>query len=316
MVAQAERGSASPPESGAANLSNLISMKNRIASAIELLRRQPWPRSDRQSPPRIGIVVVNYNTAELIAGLLFTLYRVLPVGSFHRVVVIDNGSTDGSVPLLRAMNRAGLVELIESRWPQTHGPGLNRGVNRLARHADVDLVWVLDSDILVLRPDVLSVAVDYLERTGAALIGQKKKGRSYAHVSSNLIDPALVWRRGISPFWDDGEPGARMQAHLRRGGLKVEDFPFYREHYLLHIGAGTLRQVKETGETSNPYWQWASEGKTEERHYHGNACGAEIVARAGALLHHETGGLSGPGLVAACQRPERLRLSEPSSRTK
>jgi glycosyltransferase involved in cell wall biosynthesis len=285
-------------------------MRSRITGAIELVRRRPWPNVNGHAQPHVGIVIVNYNTVRLIAGLLFTLYRVLPRGSFHRLVVVDNGSSDGSAQLLRSMDRAGMIELTQNWWPRTHGPGLNRGVNRLARRGDVDLIWVLDSDVLVLRPDALSAAVRHLKSTGAALIGQKKLGKSYAHVSSNLFDPFLVWQRGLPPFWDDGHPGSRMQIHLRRLGMKVEDFPFYRDGYLLHIGRGTLRQVREADEKSNPYYEWATRGPTEEPHYHGNPRGSTIFASMMRKLDQEVDNLTGSSLVAACQQIERLQVSE------
>src|SRR4051794_14539127 len=78
----------------------------------ERLRRTSWPRRTRPwgSAPSVSVVTVNYNTRTLIARLLFTLTRVLPAEALARIVVVDNGSTDGSRELLDALDAAGVVD--------------------------------------------------------------------------------------------------------------------------------------------------------------------------------------------------------------
>lgn len=283
-------------------------MDRKLTSYLEIARRREWPHKTRGGS-RVGVVTVSYNTKHLTAGLLYTLHRVLPKGALERIVVVDNGSTDGSVEMLEPLAAAGLIELVKNRWPTTHGPGLNRGMNRLARHGDVDLVWVLDSDVFVLRSDALSDAVEFLDERGSALIGQAKPGGEYAHVSSNLLDPAQVWRRPIPPFWDDGEPGARMQREMRQRGRRIDLFPFYRSAYLLHIGGGTLRQVAERADGDSPYWEWATDPQTSTAHYHGNERGPQLVDQVLLRLTEDAGGLDGDRFVGACVREERFVLA-------
>ncbi len=65
---------------------------------------QPWPRpavTHQDKVPKVGVVVVNYNTRHLIARLLFGLRCVLSPGAVKAVVIIiDNASTDESRSLL------------------------------------------------------------------------------------------------------------------------------------------------------------------------------------------------------------------------
>lgn len=91
--------------------------------------RTTWPHSDPTAPAGIpGVVVVNYNTRRLVAQLIYSLYRTLRPPRF-RLVVVDNGSTDGSAELLSAVAAAGLCHLIDNPDNRYHGPGLNpRGV--------------------------------------------------------------------------------------------------------------------------------------------------------------------------------------------
>jgi hypothetical protein len=70
-------------------------------------KRTPWPiavNSARSDQKRVGIVVANFNTRRLIAQLVFSLYRLLGRNEFAQIVVVDNGSTDGSTELLKALH--------------------------------------------------------------------------------------------------------------------------------------------------------------------------------------------------------------------
>src|SRR5579885_141204 len=140
---------------------------------------RPWPlptRAGRGGPSRVGVVAVNYNTRHLVARLLYGLRCVLTPGAIQSVVVVDNASTDGSWALLAALGEAGVIEPILNEHQRYHGPGLTQGVNRLAAQqargaVDLNLVWVLDTDVSILRPDTLSAAAAALAETGAVLAG-------------------------------------------------------------------------------------------------------------------------------------------------
>src|SRR6266436_1143899 len=86
----------------------------RVAAMPAKWLREPWPPRlpGAASPGKVAIVTVNYNTAERLAHLLFSLYRILGRDQFHSIVVVDNASSDSSRQLLHALHRAGLVEVI------------------------------------------------------------------------------------------------------------------------------------------------------------------------------------------------------------
>src|SRR5438105_9371088 len=51
--------------------------------------------------PNLAVVIVNYNTRDLLAQCLRSLYANRTVDPFH-VIVVDNLSTDGSAEMVRA----------------------------------------------------------------------------------------------------------------------------------------------------------------------------------------------------------------------
>jgi GT2 family glycosyltransferase len=170
----------------------------------------------------LGIGVANYNTSRLIAQLVFSLYRLLGRDQFSELVIVDNGSSDGSRELLGALHRAELIHLIQNRAQHYHGPALTQGVSWLARApAAVGYVWVLDSDVIVLRPDTVRDALAAARRAGAAAVGQKlgdpasnrllQHNREMLDPSSLMFDPRRVWRDPIPPFLEDGAPATALQ---------------------------------------------------------------------------------------------------------
>lgn len=69
-----------------------------------------WP--DRPvTPGLVTVIAVSYNTRELTALLLWSLRRILAWEPLE-VVVVDNGSRDGSAELLARVSVAGGCRLI------------------------------------------------------------------------------------------------------------------------------------------------------------------------------------------------------------
>ncbi len=89
-----------------------------------------WP--DRPvTPGRVAVITVSYNTRELTALLLWSLRRVLSWGSLE-IVVVDNGSADGSAELLAKVDAAGGCRLIANADNAMHGPALTQAMSFLA----------------------------------------------------------------------------------------------------------------------------------------------------------------------------------------
>ena len=233
-------------------------------------RVMEWPArpTSIDTPVRVAVITVNYNTRLLIAQLIYSLYGRLGKEQLAQLLVVDNASTDGSRELLERMAGSGLCELIVNDGQRYHGPALNQAMNRLAEQEEVgiltrhiDYVWVLDSDCVIIRPDTLTEATRALQRSGAALAGQASANQWHAEETiglfSLLFDPSQVWRDPIPPFEDSGEPSLSLQLGCAGAGLSRIEFPFTHDGYLVHRGRSTLAEVVSRGETANKHYRWA-----------------------------------------------------------
>jgi glycosyltransferase involved in cell wall biosynthesis len=288
--------------------------------------RTTWPSGTddvRGGRPRLGIVAVNFNTARLISQLLFSLYRILGRSEFSTVVVVDNGSTDGSSEILESLAAARLVQLVANAEQQYHGPALSQGISWLANRqesvdpaARIQYVWTLDSDVVVLRRDTARDALGAFEGTGAAAVGEiqdnpltRRALRNNAAMLSPfslILDPVQMWQPSIPPFLDDGDPASGMQIAADADGLRLVSFPFVEHGYLIHLGRGTLKSIAESRDTTNRYYEWAA--GHNEPYYMGQEGAPSMYQRFCELFDEEIGGLTPERVTAACSESGLLSL--------
>jgi GT2 family glycosyltransferase len=116
-------------------------------------------------PPSVWIVVLNWNGLTDTLACLESL-RQLHYGN-HRIIVVDNGSSDGSVGVLRSAAAHPAIEIIESGRNLGYAGGNNLGI-RHALDRGADLILVLNNDTTVdpMLLDELIAAADQHPEAG------------------------------------------------------------------------------------------------------------------------------------------------------
>lgn len=111
----------------------------------------------------VSVIIVNYNTRELLRNCLRSVFEKTEGVSFE-VIVSDNGSEDGSIEMLK--QEFPQVVLVENRANLGFGTGNNRGLD-VARG---EYIFYLNSDTLLLN-NALKIFYDYWNAHAAENLG-------------------------------------------------------------------------------------------------------------------------------------------------
>ena len=120
---------------------------------------------------RVAVVVVTYNRADLLVGMLAGLAAQTRLPD--AVIVVDNASTDHTKQVLDAAGNAGLVRLHMTDNLGGAG-GFHAGVEA-AHQQGFDRIWLMDDDV-VPAPDCLAVLLAHDEHCLMA-VREDSRGR-------------------------------------------------------------------------------------------------------------------------------------------
>lgn len=166
------------------------------------------------SVPIVAVVIVNWNTQRLLDPCLEAI-----AGQTMRadlVIVVDNGSTDGSVAHLR--NAWPSVEVIELGRNLGVAAGNNAGIGR-ALAGGADLVLLLNTDA-TMRPDAIQQLRSALETGGPEVWAATPK-------IVYRSDPGTIWSAGGEMIWWRGLSRDRGTGHPDRGQFDRSDLVAY-----------------------------------------------------------------------------------------
>ena len=237
------------------------------------------------SPPRVIAVVVTYNRRELLLEALAAVHA--QTRSPDAVIVVDNASTDGTAPAVRAHFPA--VRLAGLRR-NTGGAGGFAYGTALALADDAGLIWYMDDDT-VPEPDALRAMLDARDRYPAS-----------------LRPPVLVASRVL---WTDGRahPMNTPRAKPFAGGAErsaaaaVDCVPIRTASFVsILVDAGVCRQ---RGLPQADYFLWNDDFEFTTRLLRGNRgllCPASVAVHktAHVRLHRHR-----PGAALLLRGPEQ-----------
>jgi GT2 family glycosyltransferase len=172
--------------------------------------------------PAVHAVTVTWNGGEDVLACVRSLRRSeYPLA---RVLVLDNGSTDGSAERLERELTGPDVRLLRNR----DNEGYARGMNALLREAlaaGADLVFSVNDDT----------------ETDPACVG-KLVGALQANPEAGLAGPAIVFHSRPGTVWQGGGRFSRLRAGVvvPGKGLPVEALPRHPEHVSFLSGCAVL----------------------------------------------------------------------------
>lgn len=106
-----------------------------------------------KSPVSVSVIIVSFNTCDLLRNCLRSVYEKTEGVSFE-VIVSDNGSEDGSIEMVK--QEFPQVVLLENRANLGFGTGNNRGLDV----AQGECVFYLNSDTLLIN-NAVKIFYDY-----------------------------------------------------------------------------------------------------------------------------------------------------------
>jgi len=143
----------------------------------------PTTTDVQMQEPGFSIITVNYNNASLLISVLARTLETLKSYPFE-VIVVDNGSTDGSLNTLTSYYAGhSIVTVINSGRNGGFGYGCNVG----ARRAKAPILWFLNSDAWVSSAAGLKQTIALTREHDTGMVG-----------TSVLLDDATASPQGGS----------------------------------------------------------------------------------------------------------------------
>jgi GT2 family glycosyltransferase len=146
----------------------------------------------RNKAPRVVVVILNWNGARDTVECMESVLKI-DYSNFE-IVVVDNGSSDGSVDIIR--DRFDHILLIENKTNLGYAEGNNVGIRHALSHG-AEYVWLLNNDTVV-DINALAAMTDLAERNpDIGILGSK----IYFYDRPDLLwfaGATIDWKRAIS----------------------------------------------------------------------------------------------------------------------
>jgi GT2 family glycosyltransferase len=231
---------------------------------------RPTPDDARQ----LAVVIVNWNGRHLLDACLASVFEQQPPAD--QVLVVDNGSTDGSLQHLR------------TKWPQVtaleaganlgFSAGNNLGI-RDALAAGAEYVLLLNNDAQLL-PGALGELLAGLQDAGADAWAAAPK-------ILHRADPALIWSAGGRFHWWRGLSVDRGWGERDRGQYDRPELVEFANACCLLVRGRIFRDV---GFLDEDYFMYFEDSELAAR---AGRTGARVAYRPAARVLHDVQGSSG-----------------------
>ena len=160
----------------------------------------------------LSIIIVNYNTRDLLQDCLKSIYTLYPKPYTLEVIVVDNGSTDGSAEMvtsgqwLVASEKTKKTPITNHQSPATirliknqTNLGFAKAVNQGIRQSSGKNILFLNSDIVVKKNALVKLLAFVENHPQAGLVGGRLLNPNGSPQGSCFFLPTL-WRV-VKEFW-------------------------------------------------------------------------------------------------------------------
>ncbi len=160
----------------------------------------------------ISFIILTWNSHQYVERCLDSIVRALgPAGLDYEVLMLDNGSGDGTVELLRRLEEKYLDRLVVHYRPENLGTTRSRNI--LLRVARGKFVCVMDSDV-EFDPGVFEEMLPYLRRDP-----------QLGMVVPRIVYPSGAWQKSFDRFptvWGKIERFFRLREIEERQGQELK----------------------------------------------------------------------------------------------
>jgi len=154
--------------------------------------------------PKVCIIILNWNGKELLKDCLSSIFKLTDYPNY-KVIVVDNGSTDGSVEFVRRNFKK--VDILSLDRNYGFSKGNNIGIRYALKKYKPKYVLLLNNDTEIIQRDWLKKLVETAESdekigiVGPKLIYPDGTLQHYGLLHlSNLIFPHYIERRPYTNF--------------------------------------------------------------------------------------------------------------------
>ena len=153
----------------------------------------------------LAVIVVTYNSAKMLDGLLNTLEKGLRGVANTEVVIADNASADDSVSKVQAHPIGARV--VQTGWNGGYAAGINAATATISR----------DADVLILNPDIRLSSGAAMQLV--AVLRQPEIGVAVPRIlhENGALFHSLRREPSLQTAWADALLGTRLGSGIDRG---------------------------------------------------------------------------------------------------
>jgi GT2 family glycosyltransferase len=179
-----------------------------------------------ESKKKVAVIIINWNGWKDTLDCLSSLKKISTAYAEISVIVVDNGSTNESVPVIR--KKFPSVTVLETGKNLGFTGGNNAGIRYAMSHGS-DFVWLLNNDTVV-DPGVLSF-VSTFDDPSVGIAGSKiyfVPGREFHHDRYKEDERGkVIWYAGGKIDWNNMYASHRGVDEVDRGQYdKITETPF------------------------------------------------------------------------------------------